>query len=196
MEAEQSLMLVMLSELMDSDDEKPNRWESILWIKRRSVSGYFNSIIREVMIEDRMGFKEMFWMSAEDFEFVLKHIDNNRSLENMCKYSTDVTDEVCWMKTGNYVGWGKKMLDESLLWNKLSSNITFRHPTWSFHFCQILKVFKTIQLFIQYAIISMLDEMLDWLAPAFNFCSFFVYIPEAYLEPSQASMMELFLENS
>ena len=108
MEAEQSLMLVMLSELMDSDDEKPNRWESILWIKRRSVSGYFNSIIREVMIEDRMGFKEMFWMSAEDFEFVLKHIDNNRSLENMCKYSTDVTDEVCWMKTGNYVGWGKK----------------------------------------------------------------------------------------
>ena len=51
------------------------------------------------MIEDRMGFKEMFWMSAEDFEFVLKHINNNRSSENMCKYSTDVTDEVCWMKT-------------------------------------------------------------------------------------------------
>ena len=47
------------------------------------------------MIEDRMRLKEMFWMSVEDFEFVLKHIDKNRSLENMCKYSTDVTDEVC-----------------------------------------------------------------------------------------------------
>ena len=92
-------MLVILSELMDSDDEKPNRWETILWIKGRSVSGYFNSIIREVMIEDRIRLKEMFWMSVEDFEFVLKHIDKNRSLENMCKYSTDVTDEVCWMKT-------------------------------------------------------------------------------------------------
>ena len=26
------------------------------------------------MMEDRMGSKEMFWMSVEDFEFVLKHI--------------------------------------------------------------------------------------------------------------------------
>ena len=37
------------------------------------------------MIEDRMGFKEIFWMIVEDFEFVLKHIDNIRSFENTCK---------------------------------------------------------------------------------------------------------------
>ena len=119
MEAEQSLMLVMLSELMDSDDEKPNRWESILWIKRRSVSGYFNSIIREVMIEDRMGFKEMFWMSAEDFEFVLKHIDNNRSLANIRLTSQ--------MKC---VDWKLEiMLDEAKkCWMKVCSETNF-HPT-------------------------------------------------------------------
>ena len=35
-------------------------------------------------------------------------------------------------------------------------------------FSQILEVFKTIQHFIEHAIISILDEMLDWLAPAFK----------------------------
>ena len=57
-------------------------------LKRRSVSGYFNNIIRvdifikterllpflmtmvKLMSEDRMGFKEMFGMSVDDFEFV------------------------------------------------------------------------------------------------------------------------------
>ena len=41
MEAEQSLMLVVLSELMYSDDEKPTRGKTRPWVKRRSVSGYF-----------------------------------------------------------------------------------------------------------------------------------------------------------
>ena len=57
-------------------------------LKRRSVSGYFNNIIRvdifikterllpflvtmvKLMSEDRMGFKEMLRMSVDDFEFV------------------------------------------------------------------------------------------------------------------------------
>ena len=40
----------------------------------------FNSIIRELVIEDRMGFKEMFRISVENFEFVLKH-DNSMQFE-------------------------------------------------------------------------------------------------------------------
>ena len=32
--------------------------------------------ISEMMIEDSIEFKTMFRMSAEDFEFVLKHIDD------------------------------------------------------------------------------------------------------------------------
>ena len=36
---------------------------------------------------------EMFRMSVEDFELVIKYIDDNRSFENMCKYSTDVTGD-------------------------------------------------------------------------------------------------------
>ena len=62
----------------------------------------------------------------------------------------------------NYIS--KKNVEQSSFWNKqtfiqhkfLSSNIIF------FLFSQILKVFKPIQ----HAIISMLDEELDWLAPA------------------------------
>ena len=43
-----------------------------------------------------------------------------------------------WMKTPlnqfniKIVGWSKKMLDESLFWNKLSSNIIFHHLTCFF----------------------------------------------------------------
>ena len=66
-EAEESLILVVLPELMDSNDEKPSCGKSRSWIKRRSVSGYFNNTIPELMIEERMGFKEMFQISAESF---------------------------------------------------------------------------------------------------------------------------------
>ena len=67
MEAEQSLMLVVLSELMDSDIKKSTGGKNTSWIKRRSVSGYFNSIKRELMIRGKMGFKEMFRISVKDF---------------------------------------------------------------------------------------------------------------------------------
>ena len=71
MEAEQSLILVVLSELIDSDAEKSTRVKTRSWIKRRSVSGYFNN----QRVEDRMGFEEMFRMGLEDFEFILKHMN-------------------------------------------------------------------------------------------------------------------------
>ena len=71
MEAEQSLILVVLSELIDSDAEKSTRVKTRSWIKRRSVSGCFNN----QRVEDRMGFEEMFRMGLEDFEFILKHMN-------------------------------------------------------------------------------------------------------------------------
>ena len=60
MVAKRSLMLLMLSGLMDSDDGKPTRGKSRSWIKRRTVSGCFNNVIAELMIEDRMGSKKCF----------------------------------------------------------------------------------------------------------------------------------------
>ena len=81
----------------------------------------------------------------------------------------------CWIKIPfkstqheNYVRCGKKMWDESLLWNNLSSSIIVFHATCSFFlfFFQIL-MFLPIQNFILHAI-SMLDEMWDWFPPVWT----------------------------
>ena len=58
---------------MDSDDEKLRRGKTRKWVKKRSEVGYFN-IIRELKIEDRAGFREMFRMDVTDFEFILAQI--------------------------------------------------------------------------------------------------------------------------
>ena len=75
--------------------------------KERSVSVYFNNR----WIKGRMGFKKMFRKSAEDFEFVLKHIIDITSppaIRILCysirsKMCTNIrlTPQVtqCWMKT-------------------------------------------------------------------------------------------------
>lgn len=43
-------------------------------IKLRHQLGPFQNIIQELIVEDRYTFKDMFWMSMEDFESVLMHI--------------------------------------------------------------------------------------------------------------------------
>ena len=65
--------LVLLNELMNSDDGKPHRGKARSWIKRRRDRRYFNNIIRELRIEDQFGFREMFWADVIDFEYVLGH---------------------------------------------------------------------------------------------------------------------------
>ena len=73
---EDILLPVILSELVDSDDEKPRRGKNREWIKRRDQLGAYSTIIRELIVEDRMSFKQMFRMSVEDFETVLQHIND------------------------------------------------------------------------------------------------------------------------
>ena len=68
--------LVVLNELTDSDDEKPQRGKTINWIKRRHERGYSNNIIQELRIEDRFGFREMFRMDVTDFENILAKISD------------------------------------------------------------------------------------------------------------------------
>ena len=66
--------LLVLHDLMDCDDEKPRRGKTRKWVKRRSVRGYFNNIIRELRTEDRAGFREMFRVNVTDCEFILAQI--------------------------------------------------------------------------------------------------------------------------
>ena len=62
---------VILSELIDSDDERPSRGKTREWLKRRSELGAYSTIVKELIIEDRLGFKSMLRMSLEDFELSL-----------------------------------------------------------------------------------------------------------------------------
>ena len=67
--ASDMLLRIILSELVDSDDERPRRGKTREWIRRRSQLGLYETLIKELIIEDRLSFKEMFRMSVEDFAF-------------------------------------------------------------------------------------------------------------------------------
>ena len=66
--------VIILNELMDSDDGKPHRGKATRWVKRRSDWGYFNNIIKELRIEDCTDFRDMFRMDVVDFEYILTQI--------------------------------------------------------------------------------------------------------------------------
>ena len=74
MAAKEVAMVVILSELPYSDDEKPTRGPAKSWIKRRKENAFFETIIRELILEDLAGFKEMFRMGYADFEKILSSI--------------------------------------------------------------------------------------------------------------------------
>ena len=67
--------LIVLHELMDFDDEEPNRRKARKWMKKRNKRGYFNNI-RELRIEHWTGFREMFRMDVTDFEFIVSQISD------------------------------------------------------------------------------------------------------------------------
>ena len=67
--------LVVLHELMDSDDEKPHRGKTKKWVKRGSERRYFNSMIRELRIENQAIFREIFRMDVTSFKFTLTCTD-------------------------------------------------------------------------------------------------------------------------
>ena len=60
-------VMMVLTELVDSDDKKTGRGKTREWIKRRRESGYFQNIFQESKVEDRMGLKDMFRMSVTDY---------------------------------------------------------------------------------------------------------------------------------
>ena len=68
--------LVVLNELIDSNDERRQRGKTRNWIKRRHERGHFKNTIQELRAEDRFGFREMFRMDVTDFEKILAKISD------------------------------------------------------------------------------------------------------------------------
>ena len=66
--------VIILNELMDSDDEKPHRGKTRRWVKRRSDRGYFNNIMKELRFEDCTDFRDMFRMDVADLDYILTQI--------------------------------------------------------------------------------------------------------------------------
>ena len=68
--------MTVLTELVDSHDEKPRQMKTREWIKRTRESDYFQNIFQEFKVEDQMGFKDKFRMSVTDYEFLLSQISD------------------------------------------------------------------------------------------------------------------------
>ena len=84
--AESVATVFLLTELVDSDDEKPHRGKTRNWIRRRRDRGYFNNIIKELRLEDRFGFRDMFRMDIVDFEYILGQISDLISPKEIIGY--------------------------------------------------------------------------------------------------------------
>ena len=78
------VLVLVLNELIDN--EKPTPGKTREWVKRREQSGYFNNIVKELKVEDRLGFREMFRMAVGDFEFILGKISQLISLRQMSNF--------------------------------------------------------------------------------------------------------------
>ena len=59
------LAALLVSELIDEDKmSKKRRGKTRAWIRRRSSIGCYNNIVKELMIEDTAGYKEMMRISC------------------------------------------------------------------------------------------------------------------------------------
>ena len=99
-----AVLVSALNELMDSCNEKPTCGKTREWVKRREQSGYFNNIVKELKVEDRLGFREMFRMDVGDFEFILgkiSHLISPRQMSNFGGHLPIMPDEKLAL-TGSY----------------------------------------------------------------------------------------------
>ena len=87
-----AVLVLVLNELMDSDDEKPTRGKTWEGVKRRKQSGYFNKL----KVKGRLGFREMFRMDVGDFDFIvgkISHLISPRQMSNFDDYLPIMSDE-------------------------------------------------------------------------------------------------------
>ena len=72
MAANNGAVVTLLTDLVDSDDEKPRRGKTRKWIKRKRESSYFQNKFQNLKVEDWIDFR--IHMSVLDYEFLLSQI--------------------------------------------------------------------------------------------------------------------------
>ena len=80
---------VILSELIDSDDERPSRGKTREWLKRRSELGAYSTIVKELIIDSSTESSELslFMLSSAIFAPKLRFVFffNKNSKQNKTK---------------------------------------------------------------------------------------------------------------
>ena len=61
--------------MLEDEERVKKRGKTRAWIKRREDKGYFNNIVRELMIEDTVAYREMMRMTYDDFTEILRVIE-------------------------------------------------------------------------------------------------------------------------
>ena len=70
------LAALILSEVLDdSGNQKAPHGKTRQWIRRRNEKGHFENIVKELMIEDTAGYKEMMRINYDDFTTILGIIE-------------------------------------------------------------------------------------------------------------------------
>ena len=72
MAANNGAVVTLLTDLVDSDDEKPRRGKTRKWFKRKRESSYFQNKFQNLKVEDWIDFR--IHMSVLDYEFLLSQI--------------------------------------------------------------------------------------------------------------------------
>ena len=70
-------VVTLLTDLVDSDDEKPRRGKTRKWFKRKRESSYFQNKFQNLKFEDWIDFKGRIRMSVLDYEFLLSQISTS-----------------------------------------------------------------------------------------------------------------------
>ena len=107
MAAHKGAVVMVLTELVKSDDKKLGRGKVREWIKRRRENVYFQNIFQELKVEDRMGFKDKFRMSVIHYEFVLSQISDRISLNERIRVNRRILEDERLALTLRYLATGE-----------------------------------------------------------------------------------------
>ena len=75
------MVIAIIDMIMDEGEDKVNikkernriNWMRS-WIARREERGTFHQLVKELVIEDSVGFRDFFGLNSQPFEFILKAI--------------------------------------------------------------------------------------------------------------------------
>ena len=84
--AEEVLIGLIVLEVLDDDEKRSTvSGKTRKWIKRRQEQGLYNSLVKELSLEDTKGYNEMMHMMHSSFQFLLANIKRDNTPMELAK---------------------------------------------------------------------------------------------------------------